>query len=193
MVRSGRTLSRPYVRCESSQNHPDIRILSCTRNIQSGRFNGKNLAVAFANRAQAYRVKRLWDEALSDFDDAIHLHPEFGSAFNNRGNIYYFKGQFDRAIEDFNEAIRLNPDFAEAYGNRGNVYRKINQYDRAIEDYNAALKKNPTDAQVFADRGLTYEKKGLKTEALRDFNKAFDLGFRHSLLLRKIRDLGEFL
>ena len=34
-------------RCDSDDSHPDIRIAACTRNIESGRFTGKNLAVAF--------------------------------------------------------------------------------------------------------------------------------------------------
>ena len=180
-------------RCDDARSQPDIRIVACTRNIQSGRFTGKNLAVAFSNRALAYRKKMQWDKALADFDEAIRLNPGFVYAFNNRGNVYYFKGQFDRAIADFDEAIRLGPDFAEAFGNRGNVYRKINQFDRAIEDYNEAIYRNPHDARIFADRGLTYEKKGQKTQALQDFNRAYGLGFRHSLLLQKLRDLGEIL
>ena len=145
--------------CVSDDMHPDIRIVACTRNIQSGRFIGSNLAVAF----------------------------------NNRGNAYYFNGQLDRAIEDYGDAIRLQPDFAEAFSNRGNVYRKEGQFDRAIEDYDKALHFEPDNAQAFADRGLAYEKKGEAIQALRDFNKAYALGFRHPLLLKRLRESGVLL
>ncbi len=109
-------------RCDSDDTHPDIQIAACTRNIQSGRFTGRNLAVAFTNRGLAYKRK----------------------------------GQWDRAIADHSEAIRLMPD----------------------------------DAQIFADRGLAYEKKGDRSQAMRDFEKAYALGFRHPLLLKKLRDSG---
>ena len=180
-------------RCNFGGGHPDIQIISCTRNIESGRFTGQNLAVAFTNRGLAYKKKGQWDKAIADYDEAIRLKPDFVFAFNNRGNAYYYKGQFDRAIADFNNAIRLKPDLAEAFGNRGNVYRKKGQFDRAIEDYNKAIRLSPENARSFADRGLAYEKKGELIQAIRDFKKAHALGFRHSLLLKKLREAGEFL
>ena len=180
-------------RCDFGGGHPDIRIVACTRNIGSGRFTGRNLAVAFSNRGLAYKKKGQWDKAIGDYDEAIRLKPDFAFALNNRGNAYYGKGHFDRAIDDYDEAIRLQPDFAEAFGNRGNVYRKRGQLARAIEDYNKAIGLNPDDAKVFADRGLAYEKKGEPTQALRDYKKAHAMGFRHSLLLKKLREGGEFL
>ena len=180
-------------RCDSRGEHPDIRIIACTRNIQSGRFIGENLAVAFTNRGLAYKKKGQGDRAIADFSEAIRLKPDFVFAFNNRGNAYYSKGQFDRAIEDYDEAIRLNPDLAEAFSNRGNVYRKKGQFDRAIEDYDKAIHLKPDDGQVFANRGLTYEKKGEPSQALRDFKKAYALGYLHPLLLRKLNESGTLL
>ena len=181
-------------RCDSSGTHPDIRIIACTRNIQSGRFIGENLAVAFTNRGLANKTTgHQGDKAIADFSEAIRLKPDFVFAFNNRGNAYYGKGQFDRAIEDYDEAIRLKPDFAEAFRNRGNVYRKKGQFDRAIEDYDMAIHLKPDDGRVFANRGLAYEKKGKPTHALRDFKKAYDLGYLHPLLLRKLNEAGTLL
>jgi len=185
--------SQEVRRCDFGGAHPDIQIVACTRNIQSGRFTGQNLAIAFMNRGLAYKKKGQWDKAIADFDGAIRLKPDFVFALNNRGNAYYDKGQFDRAIEDYDEAIRLNPDFSEAFSNRGNVHRKKGQIDRAIKDYDKAIRLNPDNAQVFADRGLAYEKKGELTQALRDYKRAHALGYRHSLLLKKLRESGEFL
>lgn len=180
-------------RCDWGGDHPDIRIISCTRNIRSGRFTGRNLAVAFTNRAIAYKKKGQWDKAIADYDEAIRLAPDLVFAFNNRGNAYYFKGQLDRAIENYDMAIRLQPDLAEAYANRGNVYRKKGQLNRAIENYDKAIRLAPENSQTYADRGLAYEKKEQPTQALMDFKKAHALGYRHSLLLKKLREFGEIL
>ena len=114
-------------------------------------------------------------------------------AVNNRGNAYYAKGQFNRAIKDYDNAIRLQPDLAEAFSNRGNVYRKKGQFDRAIKDYDTAIHLKPDDGRIFADRGLTYEKKGAPTQALLNFKRARALGYRHPLLLKKLRESGEIL
>jgi len=180
-------------RCDSDDVHPDIRIVACTRNIESGRFTGSNLAAAFSNRGLAYKRKNQWDRAIADYSEAIRLNPNDAQVLSNRGNAFYYKGQLDRAIEDYDDAIRLQPDLAEAYGNRGNVYRKKGQIDRAIEEYDQAIAIEPGNAQVYADRGLAYEQKGEPSQALRNFEKAYDFGFRHPLLLKKLEEAGEAL
>lgn len=180
-------------RCDSGRNHPDIRIVACTRNIESGRFIGQNLATAFTNRGLAYKSKGQWDKAIADFSEAIRLKPDFATAFNSRGNSYYGKGHFDRAIEDYDKAIELNPELVEAFTNRGNVFRKKGHFDRAIKDYDKAIELKPVDGQIFANRGLAYEKKGAPDQALRDFTRARALGFGHPLVLKKLRELGEVL
>lgn len=177
-------------RCDSNGTHPDIQIAACTRNIQSGRFTGRNLAVAFANRGLAYKRKGQWDRAIADYSEAIRLKSDDAEVLNNRGNAYYHKGQLDRAIKDYDGALRLQPDLAEAFSNRGNVYRKKGQFDLAIKNYDKAIHFKPGNAQVFADRGLAYDKKGELTQALRDFEKAYALGFRHPLLFKKLREFG---
>ncbi len=180
-------------RCDSDGSHPDIRIAACTRNIQSGRFTAGNLAVAFTHRGLAYKKKGQWDRAIADFSEAIRLKSDDAQVFNNRGNAYYHKGQLDRAMKDYDEAIRLQPDLAEAFGNRGNVYRKKSQFDRAIIEYDKAIHLNPDNARVFAERGLAFEKKGDAVHALRDFEKSHALGYRHPLLLKKLRESGVLL
>ena len=97
--------------CEFGGNHPDIRIIACTRNIKSGRFTGRNLAIAFANRGLAYKSKGQWDRAIADYDEAIRLNPDLAETFTNRGTAYYYKGQLGRALKDYDEAIRLKPNF----------------------------------------------------------------------------------
>ena len=177
-------------RCDSDGTHPDIQIAACTRNIQSGRFTGRNLAVAFTNRGLAYKRKGQWDRAIADYSEAIRLKSDDAQVFNNRGNAFYYNGQLNRAIKDYDDAIRLQPDLAVAFSNRGNVYRKQGRFDRAIKEYDKAIHLEPNDAQVFADRGLAYEKKGKRRRAMRDFKMAYDLGFRHPLLLKKLRESG---
>ncbi|MCH7779091.1 MAG: tetratricopeptide repeat protein [Gemmatimonadetes bacterium] len=99
-------------RCDFSGNHPDIRIVACTRNIQSGRFTGQNLAVAFTNRGLAYKSKGQWDRAIADFSEAIRLNPDFAEAFTNRGNIYHqYTGYRPTYSEDVHGGGQQSPFF----------------------------------------------------------------------------------
>ena len=54
------------------------------------------------------------DKALADFDEVIHIQPDFALAWYSRGNICNNKRNFDKAIESYNEATRLNININEA-------------------------------------------------------------------------------
>jgi tetratricopeptide (TPR) repeat protein len=100
----------------------DLVIGGCTAVIQSGKYTGKNLSMAFRNRGKAYGAKREYDHAIEDEGQAIKLDPKNVSAFNDRGMAYYNKEDYDRAIADYNQAIQLDPKHASAFNNRGNAY-----------------------------------------------------------------------
>ena len=113
--------------------------------------------------------------------------------FISRATAHKKKRQLDRAIDDYSQAIRLRPDghlVARASHNRGNIYRNKGQFDRAIADYDESIRLRPDKALYFTNRGLTHEKNGDEPAALRDFEKAYALGFRHPLLLKKLRKYG---
>ena len=59
------------------------------------------------------------EEALSAYNNAIRLNPDFAEAYINRGVVKSKLGKHKEAIADHDIAIRLKPNFAEAYTNRG--------------------------------------------------------------------------
>ena len=130
---------------------PDLTISGCTAAIQSGKYVGTNLAVAFSNRGLAYNNKGQHDRAIQDYDQAIKLNPNYAKAFSNRGNAYDDKKQYDRAIQDFDQAIKLEPSAIRFY-NRGVAYHNKGQYDRAIQDYDQGIKLNPNLAAAIKNR-----------------------------------------
>jgi len=75
-------------RCNGNDTHPDIRIGACTRQIQSGLYEGADLAIAFNKRGIAFYRKRRYDQAIADYSEAIRLNPHHANAFNNRGLAY---------------------------------------------------------------------------------------------------------
>ena len=65
--------------------------------------------------------------AISDFDAALILIPDFDKALFNRGSIKYQLNDYDGAIKDFNEVIRLKPDSNNDYFLRGRAYQALDK------------------------------------------------------------------
>ena len=85
----------------------------------------------------------LWDggkaeKALSAYDTAIRLQPDYAEAYNNRGVQRVLCEKFDAAIVDFTEAIRIKPDYVEAYVNRGIAKTGLGRIDEAQSDLHTA-------------------------------------------------------
>ena len=58
-------------------------------------------------------------KALTAYDRAIRLNPDYAEAYNNRGAAKNELDLYDEAIADFDKSICLNSNLAEPYTNRG--------------------------------------------------------------------------
>ena len=115
------------------------------------------------------------EKALSAYDTAIRLQPDYAAVYNNRGNIKNELGSRDAALDDYDAAIRLNPHFAEAYYNRG-VQKVIREeVDAAIVDFTEAIRLNSDCAQAYAHRGVAKAELGNIDEAKSDLKTALVL------------------
>ncbi|MCP4214050.1 MAG: tetratricopeptide repeat protein [bacterium] len=67
-----------------------------------------------------YRVLKMYQEALEDFNQAVYSAPqERADAYLHRGIVKCHLLQFTEALEDLDRAIQLDPFNEEAYFNRG--------------------------------------------------------------------------
>ena len=79
-------------------------------------------------------------EAISAYDMALRLKPDYAEAYYNRGTAKTLIGEYETAIADFDEAIRLNPEFVEAHYNRSQTKVSLSQIEEAQYDLEIALK-----------------------------------------------------
>ncbi|WP_434685455.1 protein kinase domain-containing protein [Pseudanabaena minima] len=111
-------------------------------------------------------------EAIYDFNKAIHLFPHSYYSLCGRGLAKFKLGDKQGAINDFNEAIRIDPNKSQAYENRGQVKSKLGNKQGALIDFNEAIRIDPKDADSYYNRALIKKDAGNKKEALVDFRKA---------------------
>jgi len=88
-----------------------------------------------------------YDEALSNYKEAMGKKVPVDIVRYDLGNVYYRKDNYDLAEKELEAAINSNnPDMqTRGYFNRGNARFKQQQFDRSIADYIEVLKRNPDD------------------------------------------------
>jgi tetratricopeptide (TPR) repeat protein len=116
----------------------DTAIEACTRAIDSKKFNNKKqarvLSLLYTNRGVEYEIKKDYEKAIADHDQAIKVDPKNPAPYNNRGNVYLAKNDFEHALADFDQAIKLNSKYAEALFNRGMAKRNHGDMAGSEED-----------------------------------------------------------
>ncbi|MYD62148.1 MAG: tetratricopeptide repeat protein, partial [Gemmatimonadetes bacterium] len=114
-------------------------------------------------------------EAISVYDRALSLKPDFADAYTNRGTAKGMLEQPEAAIADFDRALSLKPDDAEVYYNRGSVKLFISDYEAAIADFDRAIQLNPDYIEAYSHRGIVKSVIKQPEAAIADFDRAIQL------------------
>ena len=128
-----------------------------------------NTPIAYNNRGEAYLRKGDYERAISNYNQALRMDPDFGRAnyfYVNRGTAHLLIGDYERAIADYHQALRINPNDANAYHHRGTAYLNKGDPGEAISDFNKALAINPRYAATYFNKALACEKIGNLREAV---------------------------
>jgi tetratricopeptide (TPR) repeat protein len=120
----------------------EVRVLACTKIIEGPSFGPNEKAIAYESRGKAHIDAGALRSALADFNEAVRLRPDSGSAFAGRGQAKFLAGNLIDAIADYGEAIRHSPGSADFYVERGHVYIVAKKVDAAIADLTEATIKS---------------------------------------------------
>ncbi|MEW6490958.1 MAG: tetratricopeptide repeat protein [Cyanobacteriota bacterium] len=139
-----------------------------------------NSVDVYINQGLTYHRQRNYQQAISNYSQALALNPNSDKAYSNRAAAYNEQKDYPKAIADSSKAISLNPTYANAYINRGIAYYHQGNSQQAITDYNKAIELAPSNALAYTNRALAYTRLGDQQAAQANQRKAEELSRRQS-------------
>jgi tetratricopeptide (TPR) repeat protein len=129
-------------------------IEACTRMIESGLLDERQLVAAYSRRGFYYAATQT-DRALADYDAALKIQPDSAAVLTDRAWIYLEHDRVDAAMADANKAIELLPRSLSARARlyRANAFLALNAYTKAVSDLDDAQGIDPADPHMYLTRG----------------------------------------
>jgi tetratricopeptide (TPR) repeat protein len=93
-------------------------------------------------------------EALSEYQRALRIHPDYADAHNNLGAILLESGRTTEAVAEYQAAVRLDPDYPDAHSNLGSALSQIpGRLPEATAELETAVRLDPENARRRAALG----------------------------------------
>jgi tetratricopeptide (TPR) repeat protein len=95
------------------------------------------------------------EKALTGFNRAIELYPEYYQALTERGDLFVNKKNLDEAGANFDLALHFNSHYGPALRGAGYCSLEKQNYEEAITKFEQALLEDPTNASTHLLLGIT--------------------------------------
>lgn len=94
-------------------------------------------------RGAVHYIAGNYEEAVSDFSEALRLRPNFHASHEYRGRANFRLHRFNEAVLDFTRWIDLGQDVEVAYIRRGMAYQMLGDLKLAKQDFAAGAALHP--------------------------------------------------
>lgn len=114
-------------------------------------------------------------EAISHYEIASEIKPDYAEAHYNLGNGLLQIGQVQDAIRHFERALQIDPDHLEAHNNLAYVLLQTGKTREAIAHLEQAARINPNSPEAHCNLGLALVSQGKLDEAITQIQTALQL------------------
>ncbi len=120
-------------------------------------------------------LEQRFDEAITEYQEAIRIRLDFAEAHNGLGNVYYNLDKPDQALTEYQAAIFLDPAYIEAHLNIAMLHYQKNRLDQAASAYLTVIQINPKHAIAQNNLGNVYYRQGELVKAIRAYQRALKI------------------
>ncbi|MCA9818152.1 MAG: hypothetical protein KC652_23770 [Cyanobacteria bacterium HKST-UBA01] len=156
----------------SSNKDQLVKFLANSQSRRARHLNEKAVAL-YINAMQKAHQEKL-KEAITLFDEALSLEPNFPSALQARAFRRSRLNDIKGAIADNTRAIELDPKFAHAYYFRALDKDFSGDYKGSICDLSKLAELDSNYPSLYLDRGLSYRALRDYKNALADFDRSIE-------------------
>ena len=132
-------------------------------------------SIAHFNLGLALAMQGDLPEAITQYERALQLNPDYAEAHNNLGDALTTEGKLAQAAQHCERALQLNPDYAEAHNNLGIVLAMQGRLPEAIPHYERALQLSPDSAEAHNNLGNALIIQGRLAQAVKHCERALQL------------------
>ena len=128
-------------------------------------------ALELTKKGRDNKDNALIDKAITYFEKAISLYPNYGDAYGEMGLAYFYKGDQDKALTYYTKASELQPD-AKVWSNMGMIFFNKGNMPEAQKVYEKSVALDPKFVDARRNLGSTYAMQGRYKEAIVQFQEA---------------------
>ena len=161
--------------CNNGEEPPVERIAACTRVIDSGEPEGRDLTRLLESRGELHIAGGEYELAVADFSTMFEVDPANRDAGAGRALAYLHLGRFDEALADLDAAIEVNSRFAGTRFLRGLAYVALGESEAALVEFADAFSLDPNLNQALDQRGRVLLGEGRLDEARADFEASLEI------------------
>lgn len=132
-------------------------------------------AGAWNDLGAAYGSLGMLANAVTFYQKALRINPEFFPAWNNLGQVWGRLRDYPKAVESLKRAIAINPEYANAWYNLGNIYGTTEKTEQAIEAHKQAIRINPEFAAAWRMMGVGYSMSRQYEKAISAYQQALQI------------------
>ncbi len=132
---------------------------------------------SYNKAVQAHLAGKL-PEAISAYQNALSLNPEFSQAHCNLGLIFNQQHNYAKALSEFRKALAINPKDAITYNGIGAALRAEKDMVGAIKNWQTAVSLDPKLATAHYNLGTAYEIQKDTDRAMESYKQAVKNDYR---------------
>jgi tetratricopeptide (TPR) repeat protein len=128
-------------------------------------------AIGLFEQGNAFMKNKNYSEAISVYNKAITLDPDYFEAWNGKADALNRAQQFADALEASDRVLVLKPEYVQGWINRGYILYNLGRYDEELKAYETAINLDPASPAAWFNKG--YSLAGMKRydEAIAAFDK----------------------